>query len=78
MPTAAQEKLLGELWEVGMKVPALLRKVGKRVPLRTAQTWARAQRLRDVGVDPGAPAGSASPIGKRRKLPAWMAGAMPI
>ena len=76
MATAAQEKLLGELWEVGMQVPALVRKVDKRVPLRAVQAWARAQRLRDVGVDPGAPAGSAS-VGKRRKLPAWMAGAMP-
>lgn len=48
MATAAQEALLGELWQVGMKVPALVRKVDKRVPLRAVQAWARAQRLRDV------------------------------
>ena len=29
-----QEKLLSELWSVGMKVPALVRKVAGRVPLR--------------------------------------------
>ena len=30
----ADEKLLSELWSVGMKVPALVRKVAGRVPLR--------------------------------------------
>ena len=45
---ADDEKLLSELWSVGMKVPALVRKVAGRVPLRAVQAWAREQRLRDA------------------------------
>jgi hypothetical protein len=82
MATAEQEQLLAELWTVGMKVPDLVRKVQRRVPLRTVQTWARARRLSDAGatseIDRSlAPSGSR---GKVRKLPAWMqaAGARPV
>ena len=42
MATPEQEKLLTELWSVGMRVPDLVRKVKRRVPLRTVQAWARA------------------------------------
>ena len=38
------EKLLSELWTVGMKVPDLVRKVARRVPLRAVQAFAREQR----------------------------------
>ena len=62
-----QEKLLSELWTVGMKVPALVRKVAGRVPLRDVQRWAREQRLRDAAE----PASSSA--SQPRKLPAWMA-----
>ena len=61
------EKLLSELWSVGMKVPALVRKVAGRVPLRDVQRWAREQRLRDAAE----PASSSA--SQPRKLPAWMA-----
>ena len=49
MATPEQGQLLSELWTVGMKVPDLVRKVQRRVPLRTVQAWARARRLADVG-----------------------------
>ena len=63
----ADEKLLSELWSVGMKVPALVRKVAGRVPLRAVQAWARERRLRDAAE----PASSSA--AQPRKLPAWMA-----
>ena len=74
MARAEQEQLLAELWTVGMKVPDLVRKVQRRVPLRTVQAWARARRLSDAGatseIDRSlAPTGSR---GKVRKLPVWM------
>ena len=75
MATPEQDKLLAELWTVGMKVPDLVRKVQRRVPLRTVQTWARARRLSDAGAtsDSGTDPGTApKQPGKRRKLPAWM------
>ena len=74
MVTAEQEQLLSELWSVGMRVPDLVRKVKRRVPLRAVQAWARARRLADAGAtsDSGANLGTASKqSGKRRKLPAW-------
>ena len=46
------EKLLSELWTVGMKVPDLVRKVKGRVPLRAVQAFAREQRLRDAQESP--------------------------
>ena len=60
---------------MGMKVPDLVRKVQRRVPLRTVQTWARVRRLADAGAtsDSGTDPGTApKKPGKRRKLPAWM------
>ena len=75
MATTEQEELLSKLWTVGMKVPDLVRKVKRRVPLRAVQAWARARRLADAGAtsDSGANMGTApKSSGKRRKLPAWM------
>ena len=75
MATPEQDQLLSELWTMGMKVPDLVRKVRRRVPLRAVQAWARARRLADAGAtsDTGVNLGTATkPTGKRRKLPAWM------
>jgi len=44
--TPEQEQLLAELWTVGMRVPDLVRKVKRRVPLRAVQARARARRRR--------------------------------
>ena len=77
MATPEQQQLLTELWTVGMKVPDLVRKVQRRVPLRTVQTWARARRLTDAGAtsDSGADPGTApKQPGKRRKLPSPSSG----
>ena len=63
MATPAQETLLAGLWEVGMKVPALVRTVAGRVPLRTVQAWARERRLTDAG----ATADTATEDGSRSK-----------
>jgi hypothetical protein len=74
MATPEQHKLLDSLWTVGMKVPDLVRKVKRRVPLRAVQAWARARRLSDAGATEGSAqvtTGSKS-RGKVRKLPAWM------
>ena len=61
MATPEHDKLLSELWTVGMRVPDLVRKVQRRVPLRAVQAWARARRLADAGAtsDSGANMGTA-------------------
>ena len=63
MATAEQEQLLAELWTVGMRVPDLVRKVRRRVPLRTVQAWARAP----AGVRPLASSSSSRPRRPRRR-----------
>ena len=60
-------ELLESIWQVGMRVPDLVRKVAGRVHLRDIQQWARTQRERDAQ-DTTAPKKG----GKQRRLPSWM------